>query len=285
MPARSSRMNAVVASAGSSRSARGQRAGRGRGLLHRRPRHRHEHVHALGTARLHRSRQAGVGQRLPDETSGADGQAERVPVRRVDVEHQMRGLVPMPDAHQRQVVFHGALIGEPQQRTAVVAQRVRHLAPGRLRPQPYPRHPRRGVFRQVLLHERGLAAQHPHDRQRPIRQVRHEPLPDGVQVVDQVALGRLRPLEQRLVEVGERNPVADLTAAHADHLPDGRYLARRCSCIASARRRPLRRGRGGGADSPARPGGRCGSGPDRSRRGAAFLPMSWAPPRKLGRGS
>jgi hypothetical protein len=36
---------------------------------------------------------------------------------------------------------------------------------------------------------------------------------DGVQVVHQVALGRVSAVEQRLVEVGQRNPVRLLTAA------------------------------------------------------------------------
>jgi hypothetical protein len=35
---------------------------------------------------------------------------------------------------------------------------------------------------------------------------------DGVQVLDQVALGRVSAAEQRLVEVGQRDPVALLTA-------------------------------------------------------------------------
>jgi hypothetical protein len=44
---------------------------------------------------------------------------------------------------------------------------------------------------------------HPDHRQRPVGQHRDDPLGDGVEVVDEVPLGRPGAVEERLVEVGE----------------------------------------------------------------------------------
>jgi len=45
-------------------------------------------------------------------------------------------------------------------------------------------------------------------RQRPVRQPGDDPVADRVEVVDEIALGRLGAVEQRLVEVGESDAVA-----------------------------------------------------------------------------
>jgi hypothetical protein len=59
-----------------------------------------------------------------------------------------------------------------------------------------------------------LAAEHPDHRQRPVAQYRNNAVGDGVQVVDGIPLDRPGPLEQRLVQVGQRDAVPDLIAAH-----------------------------------------------------------------------
>jgi len=56
-------------------------------------------------------------------------------------------------------------------------------------------------------------------RQRPVPQLRDQQLRDRVQVVRQVTLGRLGPVEQRLVKAGQRNPAPHLTAGHQATLP------------------------------------------------------------------
>src|SRR3546814_9451664 len=60
----------------------------------------------------------------------------------------------------------GALVREPQQRLAVVAERVGDLALRRLGPQVDGANEVRRVLRDVLLHERLLPAVHPDHRQR-----------------------------------------------------------------------------------------------------------------------
>ena len=71
-------------------------------------------------------------------------------------------------ADQRRVVLDRPLVGEPQQRAPVVAQRVRHLALRGLRPELHGAHPVRRVLRHVLLHERLLAAMDADHRERPV---------------------------------------------------------------------------------------------------------------------
>ena len=72
-------------------------------------------------------------------------------------------------------------------------------------------------FGHVLLHERRLAAGHPDHRQRPVAQLGEDPVVHAVEVVDEVTLGRAGAIEQRLVEVGQLDPVARLVAARAGH--------------------------------------------------------------------
>ncbi len=165
---------------------------------------RHDDVQALRPAGLDRARQPGVGQRPPHEVGDPDDVPERIALRWVEVEHQVRGEVGAV-THERRVVLDGPLVGEPQQRAPVVAERVVHLALGRLRPDGGRPHPVRGVLRHVLLHERGLAGAHADHRERPVPQPGQDPVPHRVEVVDQVALGRLGAVEQRLVEVGQRD--------------------------------------------------------------------------------
>ena len=72
-----------------------------------------------------------------------DRHREAVALGRVEVEHEMGHVVGTVDAHERRVVLDRALVGEPQQRAAVVAQRVRHLALRRLGPDRAPCAPTR----------------------------------------------------------------------------------------------------------------------------------------------
>src|SRR5579859_6787857 len=132
---------------------------------------------------------------------------ERASGRRVDVQDQIGRPVRVPGQEQVGVVLDRALVGEPHQRAPVVAERVPDLPLGRHGPHGHGADPRRRVVRHVLLHERRLPAAHPDHRQRPVGQPRHDKRGHRVQVVDQVALGRARPVEQRLVEVGQRDPV------------------------------------------------------------------------------
>ena len=108
---------------------------------------------------------------------------------------------------RRRVKLHCALVGQPQQRSAVIAQCVRHVALRRLSPQLHSRHPRRRVLGKVLLHERALAGPHPDHRQRPVGERRDHPVGDSVEIIDQIALRRIRALEQRLIEVRQLDAV------------------------------------------------------------------------------
>ncbi len=139
---------------------------------------------------------------------------------RVEVEHQVSGSVDVVGKPECRVVFDGALVGEPQQRPPVVAQRVVHLALGGLGPHRHGAHPVRRVFRHVLLHEGGLAAQHPQHGQGTADEAGQNPVGHRVQVVDQVALRGAGVGAQWLVEVGQVDPVA-LLAVGAHELTIG----------------------------------------------------------------
>ena len=191
------------------------RARRGGNVLDRRPAiDRDEHVHALGAARLDRSLQADVVERLADEVGDANGHREAVVVAvgRVEVEDEVGHAVGTVGAHQRRVVLDGALVREPQQRAPVVAQRVGHLTLRCLGPDGDGSHPRRRVLRDVLLHERLLAAVDADHRQGPVGQDRDDPIRNAVEVLHEITLGRARAVEQWLVEVGERHAGARLAA-------------------------------------------------------------------------
>jgi hypothetical protein len=111
---------------------------------------------------------------------------------RIDVEHQMRlRVIRRVEPHQGRVVLDCTLIGEPQQRGPVVAQRIGHLALRAVRPDLHRPHPGRRVLRDVLLHEGLLTPQRPDHRQRPVPQLAEKLLADRLEVVDQVPLRRL----------------------------------------------------------------------------------------------
>jgi hypothetical protein len=112
------------------------------------------------------------------------------------------------------VELDGALVGQPQQRAPVVAQHLRDLAVRTLRPHGDRPHPVRRALGHVALHERRLPGAHPLDRQRPAGQQRHHPVGHRVQVVDEVALGHVEVVTQRLVEAGQPDAVAFLFARH-----------------------------------------------------------------------
>ena len=107
--------------------------------------------------------------------------------------------------HQRRVVLDRPLVGQPHQGPPVVADRVVHLALGGVRPDRGGADPVGGVLRQVLLHERLLAEPGADDGQGAVAQLGEHPLVHGVEVADQVALGRTGAVEDRLVEVRERD--------------------------------------------------------------------------------
>ena len=104
------------------------------------------------------------------------------------------GVSQPVDAKQRRVVLDRALVAEPQQRAAVIAQRVVTPRGATPRPKHRPSAPTTGVYFGTFFCMNGvLAAQHPDHRERPARPaagtIRSA---TGVEVVDQVALGRAR---------------------------------------------------------------------------------------------
>jgi hypothetical protein len=194
--------------------ARRQRPGGRRDVLERRPAHRHDDVHALRSAGLHRSGQPGVLQRLPDEPGGPDDHREVRALRRVEVEDQA-GRLRVRDAEERDVELDGALVGQPQERAPVVAEHLGDLAVRPLRPDGHGAHPVRRALGHVALHERRLSGADPLDRQRTPGQQRHQPVGDGVEVVDEVALGHGEVVTEGLVETGQ--PYAVPFLLHATH--------------------------------------------------------------------
>ncbi len=195
-----------------------------------------EHVDALGPTGLHPALQPRVGQRLADQVGRSHGHREAGGVGWVEVEHEVGGAVGLVGPTQCRVILDRPLVGEPQQRAAVVAQGVRHLALGRLRPELHGAHPCRRVLRDVLLHERLLAPVYPDDRQRPILQLGQDQLAHAVQILHQVSFRRPGALEQRLVEVGELDGVAFRRAAGTAHLRNASDEERRGSRLPTSDR-------------------------------------------------
>jgi len=137
---------------------------RGNVLRRRSSRKRHKHVQAFCTARLHSAGHAGVSESLVDQMSGLHDYREGCSFGRIKIEYQIVRLVPAINPEEGDVVLQSTLIREPEQRAAVVAQRVRHFAPRRFGPDRDPGHPIWGVFGQILLHESRLARSDPDDR-------------------------------------------------------------------------------------------------------------------------
>ena len=164
---------------------------------------RHEDVHALGTAGLHRSGEAVLAEGAAHQVRGPHGRRKALARRRIEVEDEEEWLVEPVGAHQRRVELHRALVGKPEQGAPVVAQRVRHLALGCVRPHRHRAHPRRRVLGEILLHEGLLPADGADHRERPVAQVGDEPVTHGVEVGDEVALAGAGLGEERRVEVGE----------------------------------------------------------------------------------
>ena len=149
--------------------------------------------------------------------------------RRVEVEHEMRGVVESVGEPERRVVLDGPLVGEPQQRPTVVAERVGDGALRSRCPERDRGHPIRRVLRHVLLHERRLIAGRPDDGQRSVTQHGQQPIAHTIEVVDELPLGGAGTLVQRLIQVRQLDPIANFgdaattaIAAAYDRRGDGR---------------------------------------------------------------
>src|SRR4029453_3200171 len=162
-------------------------------------------MQAFGAARLDRAGHTRLVQRLADQLRSLYDYCKVRSLRRIEIEHEVVGVLRMGGLEEGDVVLHGTLVGEPEQRTAVVTQGVRDFPSRRLRPDRHPGHPVRCVLGKVLLHEPRLAWADSDDRQRPVSQAGKDASVYGVEVVDQVPLCRARPIEQFLIQVGKRD--------------------------------------------------------------------------------
>ena len=138
-----------------------------------------------------------------------DRHRERVALGRVEVEHEMGRVIR---ACRVARASGGTRSPAGSRTTAACAGRCTARTTPRASTSPPTRctvrHPLGRVLRDVLLHERFLAAVDADHRQRPVLEHGDDAVAHGVEVVDQVALGRVGPVEQRLVEVGQRHAVA-----------------------------------------------------------------------------
>ena len=158
---------------------------------------------------------------------------------------------------ERRVVLDRPLVGEPQKGSPVVAERIRDGSLRRLRPQRDRGDEVGRVLRHVLLHERRLPSRHPDHREGAIAQLRNDPVAHGVEVVDQVALGRARRHRR---------------AAGRGSSTRRRHASRRCEIGPSHDGSPCSRRAGSRVvriasdelDALGRAGGRCRSSPSRS---------------------
>ena len=200
LPPRSSFTNSVVAIVGIERGgAHGDGAGGGGHLVDRRLRRRSGRTRARPWRRWSSPRRRGRRRRAPGARAGPPARPSGTTSPSGGSRSRMRWVIAVGPRrpHQRRVVLDRPLVGEPQQRAAVVAERVGHVALGGLRPEPHGLHPVGRVLRDVLLHERLLAPVHPDHRQRPVLELGEDPVAHAVEVVDQVALGGLGPVEER----------------------------------------------------------------------------------------
>ena len=229
----------MVAIPGSSRSVRAARARVAAALLDGGVADRDDDVQPLGPARLDRAREARPVQRPRTSRATATTVGEFRSLRRVQVEHQGRRMQRVVDAEEGHVVLDRPLVGQPEQGPPVVAEHLVHLSVGRLRPHRHGADPVGGALHHVLLHERGRTGPHALDRQRPPGEQGHDPVGEGVRVVDEIALGHLEAVAQRLVEAGQpdnssrsssaiSSPPPDLVGrARVDQLCLGEHRARR----------------------------------------------------------
>ena len=134
--------------------------------------------------------------------------------RRIEVEDQVGLVDRVVLGHQARVVLDGALVGEPDQSAPIVGQRVLDVPLGPVGPDGDRLHPFGRVLRQVLLHERFLPGPDPDHRERSVAKVRDHPIGHLIDVVHQVALGRIGPVEQGLVEMGQLDAVAGFLGLH-----------------------------------------------------------------------
>ena len=201
LPPRSSLMNAVVATSGSSRSARAAtaRVAAAASSSGTRPSTGTNDVQALRPARLHRAREPDIGQRLADETGRGHAGVER--------RARAAGRGPARDGSTRSVLVDRAPASGGTRRragwrtTAACAGRRRARTPRRAwrsRAQDARSRPSRactsGTFfcmngcwpRWTRITESGRSSSSGRIRSR-----------DGVEVVDEVALGGVGAVEQR----------------------------------------------------------------------------------------
>ncbi len=190
------------------------RASRSRDVGHRGSMERHVDVQPLRSARLHCALEALLGQRRAHEVSGARRHGKGIGAGWIEIDDKMRRALGAIRPHEGRVILHRPLVGEPDEGSPVVAQRIVDIAPRGLRPEASPPHPVRGVARQVLLHEGFLATMHPDHRERPVHQLGQDPVVDGVEILDQVSLRRSGVLEERLVEIGQLDAMKLLSFRH-----------------------------------------------------------------------
>ena len=103
-------------------------------------------MEALRAAGLDRAFETDVSQSLTNELGDAHDGIEGGCRRRIEIEDEVGDAVETFGADQRGVVLDGALVGEPQQRAPVVAQRIGHVPLRRLGPERDRRHPLRVYF-------------------------------------------------------------------------------------------------------------------------------------------
>ena len=155
---------------------------------------RHEDVHALGAARLHRAGEAGA-RRAPRARARPPRRRPRTraPAGGSRSSTRWRRAVECA-ARQRRVVLDRALVGEPQQRPPVVAQRVGARRASTSRPTSATVATQSGVYFGRFFCMNGACPRpHPDHRQRPVAQHREDAVGDRVEVVDEVAAWSPRP--------------------------------------------------------------------------------------------
>ena len=169
----------------------------------------HEDVHALRAARLHRALEPDVGERLAHEVrdarrrprtaspSGGSRSSTRCVMRSGCSARVSAGWYSIARWFANQISVRRSLQSaydtlrfDASAHTSTVSIAFRR------------------VLRDVLLHERLLPAMHADHRQRPVLEHRDDAVAHRVEVVDEVALGRVGAVEQRVVEAAQRDALA-----------------------------------------------------------------------------